>query len=232
MDYRKILDAILLGVAVLGVPATIYAIISDWRLSLISLPIVLGAAAYLYYLRQRDPFQFESIENDVTLDIVDKSGALVKYTKRSRISVIKNNTEYYTESMSVDGVLDSFEVTPGVVEEVRKEEGKVFVRSSFGRVLMKNDQIERTFHARFNNSFRNEREYWVQRQVYPTRRFVLNILFPQDRPYKHFQSKMIRGAYETDCTQPQERIIDGRPALVWVIEKPGIKEDFKISWVW
>jgi DNA-binding winged helix-turn-helix (wHTH) protein len=178
------------------------------------------------------PYEFRALDNYLTLDITDRTGAKVLFTKKSRIRILRNNAYHYVEDMSADGAQSDFEVSPGIVESVHQEEGKTLIKTTFGQPRSKGEEFSRTFKCVFRNSFCGDREYWVQRQVYPTDEFCVTIVFPVDRPFRDYHSVLKQGTYTQPCQQPGERRLNGRPALVWKIPRPRFKESYKIEWAW
>lgn len=178
------------------------------------------------------PYEFRALTNDITLDIKDQIGAMVFYTKRSKIRILCDGAYFYVEDMSTDGEQSEFEVSPGVVDSVRKEQGKILIKTTFGHERRKGDEFERTFKCLFRNAFLNNQEYWVQRQVYPTDQFSITVIFPIGRPFRSYHATLLQGTYTCPCPQPTERTISGRQALLWKIVNPKFKDCYKIEWAW
>jgi hypothetical protein len=184
-------------------------------------------------LRRRGPYEFEVLHNDVHLDILDHTGKEVRYSKTLRLKATRNGVLYYTEDLSTDGTIDDFEVSPGIVQSVKQEEGTVLVRTTFGRRLRKGDLVTRFFQCVYRNSFCRDSEYWVQRQVYPSQQVRLTFHFPADRPYKSYRSILKIGTYETpSLVKPVEANIGGRPCLIWELDTPKLNENYKLEWDW
>jgi hypothetical protein len=178
------------------------------------------------------PYEFRMITNDVTLDIRDLAGATVFYRKESRIRILRENAYYYVEDMWADGSQSNFEVSPGVVGPVEEGAGRRLIKTTFGCQRKEGDEFDRVFKCCFCNSFCSSKEYWVERQTYPTDEFSVTILFPHGRPALSQVAVLMQGTYIAPCAQATAQIIDGRPALVWRIKDPMFKENYKLEWVW
>jgi len=178
------------------------------------------------------PYEFRALTNDITLDIRDRTGATVFYTKKGRIKILRDNAYYYVEDMSSDGWQSDFEVSPGVVDSFQEEEGKKLVKTTFGHQRGEGDEFDRVFRCIFHDSFCKKQEYWVQRQTYPTDQFSIKILFPSSRPPRGHLAVLKQGTYTKSCPQPSTQIIEGRLALVWDIRAPQFKESYKLQWEW
>lgn len=226
------INAILIVSAIVGLVVGVYTIATTPLLGAFAFSAAALMAVVLIYLRKSEPYEFQVLTNSIVLDLSDSTGKTAYYIKTSRLRILCDRVFYYVEDMSTDGHLDSFEVTPGAVESVKSEEGKVLTTTTFGQLKNKGEEFDRTFKCRFNNSFGNEREYWVERQIYPTYEFTVTIIFPQDRPYKEFKAVRKVGTYKKHCVQPKETILNGRPALVWNVKHPRLKDNYRVDWAW
>jgi len=232
MRWKRILEILLILSGLLSLAIGLYTISKNLNLILYVTLLGFGLFLILIAMRLRKPHRFESLKNDIVLDIQDEFGREVLYTKNSVIKVLKKNTFYYVEDMSADGHLDSFKVLPGKVVSVKNEEGKILIKTTFGHSMTKGEEFTRIFKCRFKDSFCQDVEYWVERQIYPTKEFCLTVIFPEDRPYKTSMAVKKIGAYEVKCPKPIQTMVSSRPALVLKIQNPSLKDSYKLEWMW
>jgi hypothetical protein len=236
MDTNKLNQSLVLLAAVVSIVVGIYAIATNPVLAVIA--TVIGGAFTVTFLvmRLHEPYEFRALDNQVVVDICDNSGKLVHYEKRTCIKALRKNIFYYIENMAAetetDGRIDGFETEPGVVESVRQQEGEYLIKTTLGKHLSKGEEIVRYFRCNFVNCFVRNAEYFTQKQVYPTEKFIITIKFPPKRTYRSFRSHIKVGTYELYCPQPEERVLEGRPCLVWEIKKPRLKDKYVILWHW
>lgn len=236
MDTNKLKQGLSLMAAVVSLVVGINAIATNLVLAV--LVTVIGGAFGVTFLvlRRREPYEFRALDNQVVVDICDGSGKLARYEKRTRIKTLRQNLFYYVENMAAEtetgGRLEGFETEPGVVESVRQQEGEYLIKTTLGKHLRKGEEIVRIFRCNFVNSFVRDAEYWTQKQTYPSEQFIVTIKFPPQRPYRSFRSFIKVGTYELSCPQPDERVLEGRPCLVWEIKKPRLKDKYVLLWNW
>lgn len=204
----------------------------------LSLAIVLGAAVififiYRFAFRHNRLFDLRIIYHEVKIDLQDAAGDLALHSRLTKFKCLKNGVVSFTDHMSADGGLEGVQVYPGVIEEIRKEGGDLFIRSNFGKVLKKGDEIEKTITANLKKSFTGRPEYWSVRIILPTKEFKLIVTFPKDRPYQSFRGYQRITSHEKICDiQPVETLINGRATLIWSVKNPEIKDVYKLIWDW
>lgn len=195
---------------------------------------VIFLVGYLIY-RKKDTIDFELriASHEVLVDIQDIGGNLAIHKRKTKFICLKDGITTFTDHMSVDGKLLEPQVTPGLIEDIRAEGGDLFVKANFGRVLKKGDQIERQLSAKLSECFIGQPEYWSVRIVLPTDEFKLSVIFPIERPYKNYRGfRRITSHEMINKVQPQETLIEGRPALVWQVKFPVVKDVYKLVWDW
>lgn len=232
MRGKRIIEILVFLSAFASLIASLYNITKDLDLAIYGILVGVGLIILLIVIRFHKPYGFESLSNDIVFDICDKSGSSVLYSKISIIRRLRKGALYYVEDMSADGSLDQLEVFPGKIVSVKEEEGKILVKTTFGRPTAKGEEFTRTFKCRFNDSFCEHTEYWVERQNYPTKEFCLTFLFPKDRLYKTFKAVKKIGTYEVKCQKPIETMVSSRAALVLKIRNPSLKDSYKLEWTW
>lgn len=190
----------------------------------------------LYYKFSRSDnisFDLKVSTHEVKIDLQDVHGDIAIHTRTTNFHCLKNGISSFTDHMSADGEFIEPHVYPGIIEEIRKEGGDLFVKTNFGHVLKKGENIEKVITAKLKNSFNGQPEYWSVRIILPTDEFRLIVIFHRDRPYKSFRGYRRVTSHESLTNiQPVETLISGRPALVWTVKNPVIKDVYKLLWDW
>ena len=216
---------------ILAVPAL--ASMNPWLLAgSVTGLVIVGTSAYLHFRPQ--PYDVEFISHDVELDIRDPMGHIVIQTRRTRIRATRNNVETVTDHMSADGSANIPTVDPGIVKNVRREGGDLFVTSALGRVLRKGEEIDRTLTTTLTDSFAGSSEYWSVRIHHPMQRFTLTVKFPPERRPLTFRGMQRESTYEHLAeTQPQLTVGAGGAWIIrWAVTSPTLKDVYKLEWNW
>jgi len=216
---------------ILAVPAL--ASMNSWLLAgtVVALAI-LGISAYVHFRPQ--PYDLEFISHDIELDIRDPAAHTVVQTRRTRMRATRNNVETVTDHMSADGSATIPTVDPGIVRNVRREGGDLFVTSALGRVLRKGEEIDRTLTTTLTDSFSGSSEYWSVRIHHPMQRFTLTVKFPPERRPVTFRGMRRESTYE-DLAEIQPDITPGAGGasiLRWTVVTPTLKDVYKLEWNW
>ncbi|WP_345948863.1 hypothetical protein ABDD95_18625 [Mucilaginibacter sp. PAMB04274] len=196
--------------------------------------IIISVALYLKF-NKKDAITFDLkvLTHEVEIDLQDVNGDLAIHSRKTKFLCLKNGVSSFTDHMSADGEFSEPKVHPGIIEEIRKEGGDLFVKSNFGHVLKKGESIDKKITAKLKNSFNNQPEYWSVRIILPTEEFKLTVIFHRDRPYRSFRGYRRVTSHETLTEiQPVETLISGRPALIWTVKNPVIKDVYKLLWDW
>jgi len=189
---------------------------------------------YGHRTSEGDPFELHLTSSLVTIDLLDSGGHEAIHTRNSTFVSMRDGVNGYTEHMSADGSAVDFTISPGSLENIRKEGGDLFLRRNFGRVLKRGDTITQILRHRLIDAFVDNPEYWSIRIVIPTTQFTLQVNFPPERPYRSFEGFHRVTAHENFCeVQPIEIAnTNGAKALTWTIPSPQVKDVYKLTWSW
>lgn len=235
MDFEKIIKYSGFILTVVSLAVGIDYFLHDIWTSL-AIMAVLAVFFFLIYLKQKTPDDLISLKvlnHEVKIDILDPTGSNALHSRKTKFLALKDRVTTFTDHMSADGELLNPRVTPGLIEEIRKEGGDLFVKTTFGKVLKKGDIVDKEITATLKNSFTNNPEYWSVRIILPTKEFKLVVIFPKDRVYNNYCGyQRITSHEKVADIQPVEAILEGRPALVWTVKNPKLKDVYKLVWNW
>lgn len=175
----------------------------------------------------------ETVEGNVTLDLVRLDGSYVKYSKVQRLRCILDKSDGYMDSMSADGDLTNFAVSPGHIEGIRKESHTYFVDTRFPKPLEEGQFITRSFSCIFRNSFLETDEFWDERQYHPSKNITISVRFPKGRPPKEWETVEREGClFRPSDYQTHLTVSRGKPALKLVLDSPRFLASYVIRWKW
>ena len=190
-------------------------------------------ASYFWWRSRSDPYRLRALEHHVKIDLLDSDGKRALQTRTTRFRSLTNGVRDFTDHLSADGAYENIEVEPGTIENVRREGGDLFITSNFERVLRKDEEVYRTIRATLVDSFVEQSEYWSVRIIVPTDEFTLTIIFPADRPCRSFHGYRRITSHEVLAgVQPERKMVEQRPAVEWRVEKPSLKDVYKLVWHW
>lgn len=173
---------------------------------------------------------------ETIIDIEDVTGKVVKITENQLLRSLIKNKYHIIEPLQTDGYIlyESIVVEPGEIEDIKKKEGIIYVKSNFGHPLQKDEVISRSFSYVSNDSFISDNEYWVRRNSSETDKFKILVKFPDDRKYKSFVGMEKYLSYDEICqVQPKEIIIDSRYCLLWELENiDNTQYSYRLEWTW
>lgn len=194
-------------------------------------PLVIFSFFFPYLKPQKFPFRVQ--EARITLDIQDNEGNRAHYIKRRRLQILQNGIEEYKERFEADGKIENICVDNG---DIRKQElvlKELFVDVSFHHMPKRFEIVEQTISMDFIDSFAQKDEYWRQRIEEHTERIIIEIKFPEERPYKTYRTYKHLGRTIAEFADgAREAREDGRNVLVWQIEYPELMHDYLITWTW
>lgn len=193
---------------------------------------ILGVSLFTYF--RADPYDIEFVSQDIELDVQDADAKRVVQTRRTRLRARRNQVETVTDHMSADGGMTMPEVDPGIVKNIRREGGDLFVTAALGRVLRKGQEIDRTLKTVLLNSFQQNSEYWSVRIDHPTQRFTLTVKFPPQRGPRTFRGLHRQSTYEqlADVQPELAQGAGGTSTLRWTVLAPKLKDVYKLEWDW
>jgi len=175
----------------------------------------------------------ETVKCLVTLDLLRLDGSYAKYTKVQHHRCILGSSEGYVDSMSGDGDLTDFAVTPGRIAGIRKESGIYFVDTRFPKPLREGQSITRRFSCVFRKSFLGEEEWWDERQYHPSRDITVLIRFPKARPPQTWETVEREGPlFRPSDYQARRTTSQGKPALKLVMDRPRFLASYVVRWTW
>lgn len=235
MDFEKVVKysgfALTVVSLIIGIDYFIHNILIS--VSIIALASGISILAYFSIFRFNQTFGLRILNHEVKIDLQDTSGALAYQTRTTKFLALKDKITSFIDHMSADGDLEVSSVSPGTLEDIRREGGDLFLTTNFGKVLSKGEIIDKEIKTILKNTFESNPEYWSVRIILPTKEFKLIIIFPINRPYKNFRGYQRITSHEMIAeTQPIETLISGRPALVWSVKAPKLKDVYKIIWEW
>lgn len=215
----------------LAVPAALG--LGWWTRAVLGGALLGAVSAVLLYLKSA-PYDLEFLDHRIELDLQDVNAGRVFQTRKTRIRALRNGVETVTDHMSADGGMSIPKVKPGVLKQINREGGDLYVESTFGHVLRKGEEVDREMTTTLENSFPdNQHEYWNVRIDHPTRIFTLSIKFSIAKPPKNFRGVQRTSTYEAVTPiQPQMTYSEGRATLVWSVPSPALRDLYKLDWNW
>ncbi len=233
---EKLVNLLSLVSAVVGLVAGVKTAVDDALIGYLMIGaglILVAYPVYLWFRRRPEPYRLRALDHTITIDLVDKTGARAIQTRATRFKSLTDGVDTFTDHMSADGAYENLHVSTGAIESTRREGGDLFITTRFERVLKKGDEVDRTMSATLLDSFVGNPEYWSIRIVVPTDRFTIRVIFPLDRPCQSFQGlQRITSHEKLSEKQPTRAVINGRPALEWIVSQPDLKDVYKIVWHW
>jgi len=175
----------------------------------------------------------ETVRCRVTIDLLRLDGSLARYVKEHRHRCILGTAAGYVDSMSGDGELTDFAVTPGRIAGIRKESVTYFVDTRFPNPLQEGRSITRRFSCMFRNSFLGTDEWWDERQYHPSKNVTVLIRFPKGRPPMSWETVEREGPlFRLSDYQAHRVTSDGKPALKLAMDHPRFLASYVVRWKW
>jgi hypothetical protein len=174
------------------------------------------------------------LEQIVNLDIKDVTGTFVKYICQKKVECTKTGLDEFCFSLAPSGEVVDVEFSGGIIKEILKENGRTLIRTILSRSYNRGEKMTLELRCIFKNSFTDSEEKWTFTRNYPGKGpYSLTIQFPPLRPYKCSRAYKRHGHSKIMIEdQPNEKLINGKPSLIFNVEKLKIKEEYQVVWNW
>lgn len=177
---------------------------------------------------------YEVLEHEATLELLDTRGERAQVRKRQRVRYRQNNIIAYQDQAWGDGeILLDYRCAPGV-EADRYEAGhKTHILISLREVKRRGETDDFRIEWQFRNAFLRTQEEWGSEVSHRTRRLVLQVLFPGERPPRRVW--LVEELRRKKTLLPQEaagQLPDGRWLVSWQVARPQLHESYFLKWEW
>jgi hypothetical protein len=165
--------------------------------------------------------------------LITSDGKTAKYEKTGDYVVDAQPLSSYDDGVTASGTASAFSSELGAIVETVTEHGFFISRIDLGSVFEVGTRFRNVYRVQLEDCFIAEEERWTQEIAIPTQHLTLRIHFPVERPPKLLRSKNLLGLLEERITNGAVITeLYGRPAIVWEIERPKLRDIYKLEWRW
>ena len=176
---------------------------------------------------------FEILWQKVSIEIMDFKCEEAIFTNKVMLKATKDGAHIFNYILYGDGEIKKITTKEGSVMEIKKEGGRLMVKSSIESPINKGIERENTLTALYINSFSNENEYWQIDQNLPGSKFIFTLLTPLNRSIKNFQAYKILGNAKLLLDQQPKRLNSGnKTGINLELDKAKFLERYRIEWMW
>lgn len=221
--------------SIISLIASVITILSQ---NILIISIILGVTSLLFFLyaigKSKSPINFEVLEETICIDIVDSSGKIAKYSKKSQLKSTKANAYYFYYSLTAFvGRVENIKIINGIIESISETNGYYFITSKMNKILKKGEVVERELQCDFINALTSNKEYWVYTKNYHGSKLRLTIIFPKDRNPKTFSSHYKIGHFEElTKNQPVKSLNEDNRVLITLDINAKLFTDYILKWEW
>ena len=177
---------------------------------------------------------YEVLEYESTLELLESSGKLARFSKRQKVRYLQNNIIAYQDQAWGDGeILINYRCSPGVPVDRYKLGHKTLILISLREIKQRGDVDEFNIQWEIKNGFRQGQESWETEISHTTRRARIHVIFPPDRPpIRAFFIETSRHMGKLVMNENRRQLADGRWQVTWEIERPRLNERYILKWTW
>jgi hypothetical protein len=177
---------------------------------------------------------YEVLEYESTLELLDSSGKLARYSKRQQVRYLQNNIIAYQDQAWGDGeILVNYRCSPGVPVDRYKLGHKTLILISLREIKQLGDMDEFNIQWEMKNGFRQAQESWETEISHTTRKAKIQVIFPQDRPpTRAIFIEASRQLGKIALNENRRQLPDGRWQVTWEIHRPRLSERYILKWSW
>jgi len=169
----------------------------------------------------------------VDVFLAGPDGRIAFYQKLTSFLADKDELSRYREGVSADGYVTDFATMRGTIVATQKEHGFYISEIDLGAVVWRGSRFTNVYTAKLCECFTRAEEHWTQEIAFPTLHLTIQIHFPETRPPKLVRCFVVDGTADREiATTASITELFGQRAIVWQLEKPRLKEVYKISWYW
>lgn len=186
-----------------------------------------------YIARQQPKGQYEILDYDATLELLDIRGKAARFRKRLRIRFLQDRVIAFQDFAWGEGEIRRYRCSPGRVVDRYREGDRINVLVSLRSTKSKGD-VE-NFHIEYaiNNGFVAEEEWWQVEFRHVTRKLRVAIIFPKERRCR--KAILIRRSRHKATPLDREHLSDlpdGRQVLIWEAKGIPSLEIYTLQWTW
>lgn len=177
---------------------------------------------------------YEVLEQECTLELLDRGGKKARFTKRKKVRYLQNETIAHQDYGWADGkYFLNYQVSPGVAVDRYKAGYKHYVLISLREIKNRGDVDEFHIQWQLQNAFLKPDGFWQTDIPTITKYLKINILFPASRPPESVRlvENNIRRASILN-SDSIKKLQDGRWKVTWETTKPRLYEQYVLRWDW
>jgi hypothetical protein len=183
---------------------------------------------------QTHPSDYEILDYDACLELLDTKGNEAVFTKTERVQFLQNNIIAYKDmAWGAGEVLAKYECSPGVAVDTYREGHRLRILISLRTTKNRGDVTE--FHIRRTilGAFTKQDESFQHDVIHLIYHASLRIIFPKKR-YPKSIAIIEQNSTRTIPLGPKQQTIlpDGRLEVVYQIRKPRLFESYIMNWSW
>jgi hypothetical protein len=126
---------------------------------------------------------YEVLEYESTMGLLDGRGERARFSKRQKVRYLQDNIIAYQDQTWSDGeILLKYRCSPGVPVDRYRPWQKPYILISLWEVKHRGDVDEFHIQWQMRKCFLHEQEQWETEISHPSRRLVIQAIFPDDRP--------------------------------------------------
>ena len=177
---------------------------------------------------------YEVLSYEATLELLDETGKQARFVKQQRVRFLQENIIAYQDHAWGDGnIFATYKCSPGVAVD-RYREGHTYqilisLRETKNRGDVENFHIERLITDGFTNAVED-----LQTDIqHVTRKLVLSVIFPKNRPPQAVKLMEKNTKRVTELgPETLDVLPDGRTKVTWSTEKVHLFEAYILRWTW
>ena len=177
---------------------------------------------------------YEVLEYDSILELLDNRGERAKFSKRQKVRYLQDNIIAYQDQAWGDGeILLKYRCSPGVPVDRYRPGQKTYILISLREVKHRGDVDEFHIQWQMRKCFPRKQEQWETEISHPTKRLVMRLIFPKDRP--PFRTALIEDTRRKSTwlsESSQRQLPDGRWQVEAEIQQPILHERYSLRWEW
>ena len=231
---KKISEYLLLPGAIVALIAGLISIYKDtgWYIY-IPLLIITVVLIIVFFLKNKEVHAFKVLSQTMKLEFKDNDGKDAIFTNTARLKALKNGAQNFDYLLYCDGDIKEIETREGSVAEIKKEGGRLLVKTNVDQPLKKDEEVEHTLTAKYINGFPEKEEFWQTAKNAHGTHIQIIILTVPNRPIKEYKAFKIIGHTKILLEQQPVRIFSGASqGIALDFNQAQFLEKYRVEWTW
>ena len=164
-------------------------------------------------------------------DLADSRGQRAVVTRKQRVRFLAGEAGVITGPVWGDGrQFQRYEITGAKRLGVRREGPRDVLLLGLDGRPGKDSRATLVARRTIHGGFLGEREYFETLVERPTKRLLLRVLFPRQRPPR--EAFLVEAEESRQRALPVRIMADGRARLSWSCTRPKVNTIYSLRWAW